>query len=187
MAPVTIPDKITGQKFTAAELNQILDAIKDGTLDIITSQLTSNGEIISPKTKMTADGGFAVLLTNDTGAASIQGYVVTASASVDNGVSLLGVGIPAPIGVFLDSGVANGAEAWVVVHGIADVYYEGSTSRGDFARMTFATDTNDAAGVAISEAIPSSPFSSDKHFAEIGHVLETRIGAGLAKTMLHYN
>jgi len=37
---VTIPDKTTGSQLTAAEFNQILDAIKDGTLSIKTASIT---------------------------------------------------------------------------------------------------------------------------------------------------
>ena len=40
---VTIPDKNTTDQFTAAELNQILDAIKDGTLSINTASITVDG------------------------------------------------------------------------------------------------------------------------------------------------
>ena len=40
---ITIPDKNTNDQFTAAELNQILDAIKDGALSIQTASITING------------------------------------------------------------------------------------------------------------------------------------------------
>jgi hypothetical protein len=42
-------------------------------------------------------------------------------------------------------------------------------------------------GNAVAEAVPSSPFATDKHFQEIGHVLETTGGAGLALCLLHSN
>jgi len=29
--------------------------------------------------------------------------------------------------------------------------------------------------------------ASDKHFAEVGHLLESRTGPGLAKTLIHFN
>jgi hypothetical protein len=45
MAVVTIPDKSPGDSFYASELNQILDAIKDGTIDINTLTVTVNGYI----------------------------------------------------------------------------------------------------------------------------------------------
>lgn len=141
----------------------------------------------STKVKHTADGGLAVKMTNKTGAASIAGYLVSASTTTDNAVELTAVGVPDCIGAFLDDDVADGDEAWVVVSGIADIYFFASTTRGMFARVGFATDTGEADGQAIAEAVPSSPFSTDKHFAEIGHVIESRTGAGLAKCIIHFN
>jgi hypothetical protein len=139
------------------------------------------------KTKPTPDGGTAILLTNKTGAASIKGYCVTTGNAANNSVILVGIGIPNCIGVFLESGVPDGSEAWIVVSGIADVYFWASTTRGYLARTGIASDTGEIAGQALSEAIPTSPFATDKHFCEIGHVLETRTGAGLAKVVLHFN
>ena len=83
-----------------------------------------------------------------------------------------------PIGVFLESGVADGSEAWVVVSGIADVFIDaGGSARGDRlvtgAIGGFATVNNNPA-VAV-------------HFQEIGHCTETRVGAGLARCILHFN
>ena len=137
--------------------------------------------------KLTEDGGFATKLTNKSGAASIKGYLVTASDSTNNAVKNCAIDVPDAIGVFLESGVADGAEAWIVVSGRADVYFSGSTTRGHLARVGLTIDTGEVAGQAISEPYPTSPFATDKHFAEIGHVLESRTGAGLAKCVLHFN
>lgn len=128
-----------------------------------------------------------VRLTNKTGAATVKGNVVTNSDTVANAVELIIQGEPDPIGVFYESGIADGAEAWVVVAGIADVYFTGSTTLGHLARGFVAADAGYVIGQALSEAIPSSPFATDKHFYEIGHVLEARTGAGLAKCILHFN
>ena len=91
-----------------------------------------------------------------------------------------------PIGAFLESGVPDGEEAWIVVSGIAKVYYIGSTTHGQFCRVLVAADGG-SAGQAIAEAVPTPPFATDKHFQEIGHCIESRTGAGLAKTVLHFN
>lgn len=139
------------------------------------------------KSKVTDIGGFAIKLINKTGAASIKGYCVTPGSSVNSSVVLVAIGVPNCIGVFLESGIADGAEAWVVISGIAEVYFWGSTTRGHLARTGLAADTGEISGQALSEAIPTSPFSDDKHFCEIGHVLESRTGAGLAKVNLHFN
>lgn len=148
----------------------------------------ADSSVYTPAGRMTPEGGYAVLLTNRTGGASVKGEVVTASSSYDNSVSKIVVDVPSPIGVFYQSGVANGQPAWVVVSGVADVYFVGSTTRGHLARGFLTSDgAAYVSGQALSEAVPSSPFAADKHFYEMGHVLETRTGAGLAKCILHFN
>lgn len=142
----------------------------------------------SPKAKFTSTGGLAIQLTNKTGGNSVKGEVVTPGSSVNNSVVKITVDVPNPIGVFLDSGVADGQEAWVVVSGIADVYFVGDTTHGQFARGFLTSDGDSyVTGQALAEATPIPPFASDKHFYEIGHILESRTGAGLAKTVLHFN
>lgn len=139
------------------------------------------------KIAVTDDGGLAIKLTNKTGAASIKGYIVTPDLSVDNAVRLATIDGANGTGVFIESDIADGDEAWVVVAGIADVYYSNAPTRGYLARTGLTADTGEVAGQAISEAYPVSPFTTDKHFCEIGHCLETKAEAGLAKTILHFN
>ena len=145
--------------------------------------------VLSSEIKFTSLGGLAIKLVNKTGAASVQGEVVTVynDTAIDSAVEKIVVDVPNAIGVFLDSGVADGANAWVVVSGKASVYFGGDTTRGHLARTTVTGDSFTTAGYAISEAFPSPPFATDKHFCEIGHVLESRTGAGLAKVNLHFN
>ena len=139
------------------------------------------------KVMITPEGGIAVKLTNKTGANSVKGEVVTPHASFNNSVSKIIVDVPTPIGVFWESGIADGAEAWVVVSGIASVYFVGNTARGDLARGFITGDAGYVTGQALAEAAPVAPFGTDKHFYEIGHVAESRTGAGLAKVILHFN
>lgn len=140
------------------------------------------------KVKFTVEGGLAVKLTNKTGGASVKGEVVEPSSTVSNAVSKIVKDVPDPIGVFYESGVADGAEVWVVVSGIADVYFVGDTTRGQLARGFLTADgASYVTGQAMAENVPTSPFASDKHFYEIGHTLESRTGAGLAKCILHFN
>jgi|GEM_PF-4923555 len=158
--------------------------------EIILNQAINPGAVtIGSKGLLTTEGGFAVKLTNKTGGNSVKGEVVTPydSSAIDNAVKKIIVDVPNPIGVFYESGIADGAEAWVVVSGIADVYFIGNTTRGHIARGFLTADAGYVTGQALSEAYPSSPFSDDKHFYEIGHVLESRVGAGLAKCVLHFN
>lgn len=136
---------------------------------------------------LTPEGGFFVNLVNDTGAVSVKGTVVTSSSSVNNGCSKIIVDVPDAIGVIYDDGVANGQPVRVVTSGIADVYFIGNTTRKHLARTFITGDAGYVIGQALSEAAPTSPFASDKHFCEIGHLLESRTGAGLAKVSLHFN
>jgi len=144
---------------------------------------------VSEKCAMNADGGFMVKLTNKTGGASVKGEVVTVynDTAIDNAVKKTLVNVPTAIGVFYESDVADGSEAWIVISGIAEVYFGDSATRGHLARTTITGDAFTTAGYAISESAPTSPFATDKHFCEIGHVLASRAGAGLTKVLLHFN
>jgi hypothetical protein len=144
----------------------------------------------STNVKLTDEGGLAVKMTNKTGGVSVKGEIVTpySATAIDRAVAKVVVDVPSAIGVFYESGVADGSEAWVVVSGVADVYFVGNTTRGHLARTFLTADGGSyVAGQALSEAFPTPPFASDKHFCEIGHVLESRTGAGLAKVNLHFN
>jgi hypothetical protein len=159
------------------------DKVLNMNKDIVYGNTNKNQKI-----KLTPSGGLAVKMTNKTGSASVKGNVVRASGSIANAVVLIIKDNPDPIGVFLDSGVPDGGEAWIVVSGIAEVYFVGNTTMRHLARGFLTADgAGYVSGQALSEAVPTSPFASDKHFYEIGHVLETRVGAGLAKVVLHFN
>jgi hypothetical protein len=157
-----------------------------GNFGVVTTNPTAQFSV-SEKVGMSADGGVMVKLTNKTGANSVKGEVVHANSAQNNSVVKIVVDVPDPIGVFYESGVADGAEAWVVVSGIADVYFVGDTTRGHMARGFITGDAGYVTGQALSEAVPGAPFATNKHFYEIGHVLESRTGAGLAKCVLHFN
>lgn len=145
-------------------------------------QLFGNGKVaFSP------EGGLMVKMINKSGANSVKGHVVRAEPSVAGAVTKAVVDTADAIGVFYEEQVPDGQSAWVVVSGIADVFYISNTTNGHMARIFITADSGYVAGKALSEAYPTSPFASDKHFCEIGHVIESRTGAGLAKTILHFN
>jgi hypothetical protein len=143
-------------------------------------------DLTDAKIAFTDQGGIAIKLINKTGAATVKGTVVT-TGTADNGVIKVPVNVPNPIGVFYEDDVAADAEAWVVVSGIADVLFSNAPTRGYLARTGLTADTGEVSGEALSEAVPTSPFADDKHFCEIGHILETKAEAGLAKVVLHFN
>ena len=151
--------------------------------------LNSGGLFVSnQRVRFTPEGGLAVRLTNKTGSASVKGTVVAAHGSVDNAVKKIIVDVPDPIGVIYDDGIPDGYLVWVVISGRAQVLFVGNTTRGYLARGFLTADGGSyEAGKALAEAVPGSPFASDKHFYEIGHVIESRTGAGLAFCVLHFN
>lgn len=141
---------------------------------------------INSKVMFTPEGGLAVKLTNKTGGNSIKGYIAHTSPGTDDAFQLAPDDTPDPIGVIYEAGIADGAECWIVIQGIVEVYFEAATTRGEFARVQVNTDGG-TVGVAVSEAMPTSPFATDKHFQEVAHILESIGGAGLARCIIHLN
>ena len=136
---------------------------------------------------VTGEAGFAIKLINKTGGASIKGYTCDAATGTDKAFKYTTVNEIDCIGICMETGIVDGQPVWIAVQGKVLVYFSGDTVRGHYARIGVDADTGEVAGQAISEAIPTSPFSVDKHFAEIGHVIEARSGAGLAMVVLHFN
>jgi len=132
---------------------------------------------VSDKAKVTAIGGYAVKLTNKTGANSVAGDVVRASATTTDAVDLTATNELNAIGVFLDSGIADGSEAWVVIAGIADVHMDAG---GSALHDRIITSTTAGRG-----DVNNTPSAAD-HFREIGHALEA-VGANEnARCNLHF-
>lgn len=143
--------------------------------------LYNNGKI-----KFTDLGGLAIRMENQTGEVSVKGKLVDPHTT-DGAVQLVAVGLPDVIGVIEEDGIPVGGQMWVVVSGIAYARFGAGTTAGQFARMCISTDTGQAPGIGTAENLPTAPFATDKHFQEIGHVIESRTGAGLAKVVLHFN
>jgi len=135
--------------------------------------------------KFTPEGGLAVKLLNRTGGPTTKGYVVTTDTTVKGGFTYIPNGDPDPIGVVYDDGIAHSLACWVVVSGIAEVNFAASISTGWFARSQ-VTASAYTIGLAVGEALPTPPFATDKHFLEIGHILDGG-SAGLHKCILHFN
>lgn len=136
----------------------------------------------------TLEGGFAILMTNDTGAPSVKGTVVTTSDSADNAFKLIVKDAPTPIGVVYEEGIPSGELCAVVVTGMADVLFVASTTKGHMARGFLTLDGDSyVPGWAMSEAHPAPPFDEEKHSYEIGHLSTARVGAGLSRVVLHFN
>lgn len=136
---------------------------------------------------LTDEGGLAISMLNKTGGDSVKGYIVEPSDTDDNGVKYTTNNDVDPVGVVYNAGIPDGGYMWVIVAGIADVFYGVAVTRGTFSRVPVATDGIAVDGQAMNEPLPTSPFATDKHFQEIGHPLESRGTPGLAKTILHFN
>ena len=136
---------------------------------------------------VTPEGGSYVWMINKTGAASVKGTVVDAHRTIENAVRNIVVDVPDPIGVIYDNGVPDGSLVRVVMSGIAEALFIGSVTIGHLARGFVTGDAGYVSGKLLSEAVPTSPFASDKHFYECGHTIQARTGAGLAKIVLHFN
>ncbi len=156
-----------------------------GPLLNINGDLSVKGEIeggaATTKFKLTAIGGFAIRLTNKTGGASVAGQLIApySATAVDDAFKTAAANSDEVIGIVLDGGVADGSEVWIVVSGIADVLMDaGGSARGD--RIISSATAGSADVWNTGGAVAT-------HFQEIGHCIETRGGAGLAKCVLHFN
>lgn len=155
--------------------------------EVIDGQDITPGQVITnSKSMMTPLGGFAIRLTNKTGANSVAGQLVDVDTANNDAVVLTGLSSTECIGVIYESGIADGSEVWIVVAGIADVMFEDNygPSTGDWIE-TSGSDV----GTAYSQA---SPAASPEHFREIGHCIETVAAGGAgtfvnARCVLHFN
>ncbi len=151
----------------------------------------SNGDFETIKNKITNIGGIAILLTNKTGANSVAGKLVRADTSTNDAAKLTVIDEEECFGVFLDSGVSDGSEAWIVISGIADVAMENNTTatRGNWVRTS--TTVGEEGYADATNAAPPSP-AAFSHFNEIGNCIETVTATGegthvLARCVLHFN
>jgi hypothetical protein len=138
--------------------------------------------VFVPKIRLTDEGGFAVHMTNKTGAVTVKGEIVSVSTAYDNAAMLGPANGDMPIGVFYESGIADGSEVWVVVSGIADVMMK-NTVAPVHGYVAFLSDT--AGRADCSSGLPSAA----QHFREMGHLMESKTGGTsvLSKIVLHFN
>ncbi len=145
----------------------------------------TNSLSVKEKFSISAIGGQCIKLTNKTGSNTVKGQIVKADDKVDGsgGVDDAFITVLASdqeiIGVVLEAGVSDGSEAWVVVGAIAEVLMDtGGSARGDRIITSATAGNGDVWNVGGAVAT---------HFQEIGHCIEDRTGAGLARCVLHFN
>jgi hypothetical protein len=150
----------------------------------VRKHITSKEIDCSNKIGFNSTGGLMIKLTNNTGSATVKGSVVSSSNSVDNAFKLQSDEFDA-IGVVYESGISDGAEAWIVVSGIAEVLFkDGVASVREYLALSADTD-----GRATCVEVPNVNPVVAEHFKEIGHTLESK-DAGtnvLVKCVLHFN
>lgn len=138
--------------------------------------------------RFTKEGGIAIQYINSCVGNSVRGTVVTIKSAASWSVTEVPINIPNAIGIIYEDGIPVGGLVWVVIMGITPVLFWTATTAGQLARTGLTADTGEVAGKAIAEDLPASPFSDDKHFCEIGHVIETMATVGgLANVNLHFN
>jgi len=145
-------------------------------------------EVTVVKSKITPEGGFAELLVNKTGAASVVGKTVQIEATTDSAVDICDADGQEMIGAMYEAGIADGDDVWVVTAGRAQVLLKDATAgtRGYWVK------TSDVAGrVDATNAAPpgGGVVQIDTHMQECGHCMQT-IGAGtdvLCWIQMHFN
>ena len=135
----------------------------------------------------TGEYGMQILLQNDTGGSTTKGYLAHPSSSNDLAFDYMPVDEPDVLGVVAEGGIATGSMCWIWTHGLVEVYCQSSTTAGDFVRSTATGDASTSDGLATAEAVPGPPFSTDKHFQEVGHCLQGTSATGVALCVLHWN
>jgi hypothetical protein len=141
--------------------------------------------MMGEKMGITTEGGFAVRLTNRTGVASVKGAAVKADPANSNAFIQAVSGTVDVIGAVYEAGIANAAECWVVVGGLAEglVSTDNGSSgavRGNWVGMS--TTQN-----GTFDMTQASPPAAPTHFNECGHCLETKAAGTLAKFVMHFN
>jgi len=159
------------------KIERYINIGSDGDSPTLAETIDSSLDVFWTKAKITAIGGYAIKLTNNTGSNSVEGQLVEADDTDENSYKVADANALDVIGVVYNAGVADGSEVWIVQGGIAEVLLDAGGCVHHDRLISSATagsaDVSNAPAVAV-------------HFQEIGHAIETVVGAGLAKAVLHF-
>lgn len=175
---ITAGGNIVGNVVTAVGNVQGVNGVFSGALSGTSG--TFSAGVGNSYFKITPEGGFAVRLTNKSGAVSVKGQIVSHKGTVARAFDRTAVDANHCLGVVYESGIADAAECWVVVAGIAQVLMKNAATMGHICRIPLNTDDGEAAGYAM-DAAQSGTASVYK----IGDVLETANAEVLCKVLLH--
>lgn len=175
---ITAGGNIVGNVVTAVGNVQGVDGVFSGTVYGTTG--TFSAGVGNSYFKITPEGGFAVRLTNKSGAVTVKGQIVSHKGTVARAFDLTAVDANHCLGVVYESDIEDAAECWVVVSGIAQVLMKNAATMGHICRIPLSTDEGEAAGYAMDAAQ-----SSSASVYKIGDVLETADAEELCKVLLH--
>ena len=133
----------------------------------------------------TGEAGMQIRMTNMTGTTSNKGYLCHPSTSTNSAFNYCIIDEPDITSIVYDE-VADGEECWVWIQGLCQVYYMNAVTREWMGRNRAGAEGGEP-GQGYGETKPTSPFDTDKHFQEVGHIQETTGGAGVALTVIHFN
>ena len=140
----------------------------------------------------TSEGGLYITAINDTGLASVKGWVLHPSTAVNGGVSRCPVGDFDPVGIMYEDGVANGQPVKVVISGWADVLVQaGYQITREYWVGAPGAFVAPPGVIGLAQTAAGAPATTD-HFREIGHCLDDKLPkplvvATLARCLIHFN
>ncbi len=139
----------------------------------------NTGNVQFPKARITPEGGYAILVLNNTGVTINKGAVVKASTLTDDAVVLTALSDQDPVGIVYEN-ILTGQTGWLVVAGFAEVFVDnaGAVTREQWVGVSTVTP-----GQCTASTIP--PLISD-HLREIGHTVRARTGPGLVMCIIHF-
>lgn len=135
---------------------------------------------------VTGERGTQMRVNNKTGAATIKGQVYCVSDTTDLSVKKQDDEFDSTC-ICAESGIADGSDVWVWnIGSICEVLFEDGVSPvREYVAIAATTD-----GYADNIPVPTSTPSSDVHWKEIGHVMESKTYVATPLTALvwtHYN
>lgn len=143
-----------------------------------------SGQVLGPKTMLTPEGGFATLLSNNSGSDIAHG--TACAASPDHDRSVVPQTSEFDVVGFAYGDIEDGETGWVVTSGVAEALLKDGTSA---ERGYWCKGSDDAGRIEVTTAPAGlGALSTSEHFREVGHCLESK-DAGtdvLAKLLLHF-
>ena len=140
-----------------------------GSLDV-TGEIECASFEVESIMKITPIGGYAMVITNQTGGLTVEGELVVIHQSIENAIDLAGTGDARVVGALMQTNVPNGVPCWVAFGGTVEVKMDAAgCSTGD--RIVMSTTT---AGRGMAD-------NTTPYVQEIGYARETVGANALAK------